>query len=83
VRLEELSEPLGYTFDHPKVTTVSGLVLTLLGRPAAVGDVVTYKNTRVEVAAVAGRGVQDAVITAGRIEPAGTDRPGPPAGSSA
>ena len=63
VRLEELAEPLGHSLDHPKVTTVSGLVLTLLGRPAAVGDVVTYHDVRIEVTAVAGRGVQDAVIT--------------------
>jgi CBS domain containing-hemolysin-like protein len=63
VRLEELGEPLGHTIEHPKVTTVSGLVLTLLGRPAAVGDVVTYQGARFEVTAVAGRGVQDAVIT--------------------
>jgi CBS domain containing-hemolysin-like protein len=64
VRLEELAEPLGRTIEHPKVTTVSGLVLTLLGRPAAVGDVVTYHDVRFEVTAVAGRGVQDAVIAA-------------------
>jgi CBS domain containing-hemolysin-like protein len=63
VRLEELAEPLGHSLDHPKVTTVSGLVLTLLGRPAAVGDVVTCRHVRIEVTAVAGRGVQDAVIT--------------------
>jgi CBS domain containing-hemolysin-like protein len=63
VRLEELAEFLGHTVEHPKVTTVSGLVLTLLGRPAAVGDVVVYQGVRIEVTAVAGRGVQDAVIT--------------------
>jgi CBS domain containing-hemolysin-like protein len=63
VRLEELTEPLGGSIEHPKVTTVSGLVLTLLGRPAVVGDVVTYHDARIEVTAVAGRGVQDAVIT--------------------
>jgi CBS domain containing-hemolysin-like protein len=62
VRLQELAEPLGHTLEHPKVTTVSGLVLTLLGRPAAVGDVVTHEGARIEVTAVAGRGVQDAVI---------------------
>ncbi len=62
VRLEELGHPLGHTIEHPKVTTVSGLVLTLLGRPAAVGDVVSYEGVRIEVTAVAGRGVQDAVM---------------------
>jgi CBS domain containing-hemolysin-like protein len=63
VRLEELAEPLGHTLAHPKVTTISGLVLTLLGRPACVGDVVTFQDVRIEVTAVAGRGVQDVVIT--------------------
>ena len=63
VRLEELTEMLDRSIEHPKVTTVSGLVLTLLGRPAVVGDVVTCRDVRIEVTAVAGRGVQDAVIT--------------------
>ena len=62
VRLEEAAEALGCTLEHSKVTTVSGLVLLLVGRPAAVGDVVTWNNVRIEVTAVAGRGVGDAVI---------------------
>jgi len=63
VRLEEAGAALKCTIEQPKVTTISGLVLLLLGRPAAVGDVVTWQNARVEVAAVAGRGVADAVVT--------------------
>lgn len=63
VRLSQAGDALGMTLEHPKVTTVSGLVLLLLGRPASVGDVVTWSNLRLEVAAVAGRGVGDAVIT--------------------
>ena len=63
VRLEELAAPLGHSIEHGKVTTISGLMLTLLGRPAAVGDVVQYQGVRIEVTAVIGRGVQDAVIT--------------------
>jgi len=78
VRLEEVGEALGCTLEHPDVSTVSGLVLTLLGRPAAPGDVVTYSNVRLEVTAVAGRGVQDAVVTsASRTGQARTDRPVP------
>lgn len=63
VRLSEVGAALGCRLEHPKVTTISGLVLVLLGRPAAVGDAVTWQNVRIEVAAVAGRGVADAVIT--------------------
>lgn len=72
VRLEEAGAALGCTIEHPKVTTISGLVLLLLGRPATVGDVVTWQNARIEVAAVAGRGVADAVVT--RVSP---PRPSP------
>ncbi len=62
VRLQEVTEALGRSIDHPKVTTVSGLVLALLGRPAAPGDVVTQNGVRIEVTAVSGRGVQEAVV---------------------
>jgi CBS domain containing-hemolysin-like protein len=67
VRLGEAGAALGCAIEHPKVTTISGLVLLLLGRPATVGDVVTWQNARIEVAAVAGRGVADAVVT--RVSP--------------
>ena len=67
VRLEEAGQALGCSLEHPQVTTISGLVLLLLGRPAAVGDAVTWQNVRIEVAAVAGRGVADAVVT--RVPP--------------
>jgi CBS domain containing-hemolysin-like protein len=68
VRLEEVGEALRCTLEYPKVTTVSGLVLLLLGRPAAVGDVVTHNNVRFEVTGVAGRGVTDALVE--RLRPA-------------
>jgi CBS domain containing-hemolysin-like protein len=63
VRLSEAGEALGVNLEHPKVTTVSGLVLLLLGRPAAVGDVVTWNSVRIEVTGTAGRGVAEAVLT--------------------
>jgi CBS domain containing-hemolysin-like protein len=63
VRLSEVGEALERELEHPRVTTVSGLVLLLLLRPAQVGDVVTYNEVRFEVTAVAGRGVLDAVVT--------------------
>ncbi len=67
VRLQEAGEALGCNLEHPKVTTISGLVLTLLGRPTIVGDTVTWQNARIEVTAVAGRGVAEAVLM--RISP--------------
>jgi CBS domain containing-hemolysin-like protein len=63
-RLGEAGEALERQLEHPKVTTVSGLVLMLLGRPAQVGDVVTWNRVHIEVTAVAGRGVGEAVLTA-------------------
>ena len=63
VRLTEVGEALDRELEHPRVTTVSGLVLLLLGRPAQVGDVVVYKDVRFEVMTVAGRGVLDAEVT--------------------
>ncbi len=62
VRLEEAGAALGRDFDHPKVTTISGLVLTVLGRPAITGDSVVWKNVRIDVTATAGRGVADALV---------------------
>jgi CBS domain containing-hemolysin-like protein len=63
VRLSDVGEALGMELEHPKVTTVSGLVLLLLGGPASVGAVVTWNNLRIEVVSVVGRGVADAVVT--------------------
>jgi len=63
VRLKDAGEKLGVVLEHPDVQSVSGLVLTELGRPAAVGDVVIWNGVRLEVTSVAGLGVGDAVIT--------------------
>ena len=62
VRLEEAGAALGRNLDHAKVTTISGLVLTLLGRPAVTGDSVVWNNARIDVTATAGRGVADALV---------------------
>jgi CBS domain containing-hemolysin-like protein len=62
VRLSEAGDFLARNLEHPRVTTISGLVLLLLGRPAAVGDAVIWNQVRIEVTAVAGRGVAEAVL---------------------
>jgi CBS domain containing-hemolysin-like protein len=63
VRLDEAGDALGRSVDHEKVTTISGLVLLLLNRPAAAGDVVTWRNVRIDVVSTAGRGVGEAVLS--------------------
>jgi CBS domain containing-hemolysin-like protein len=63
VRLDEAGNALGRSLEHEKVTTISGLVLLLLSRPASAGDVVTWRNVRIEVVSAAGRGVGEAVLS--------------------
>lgn len=62
VRLKDAGDALGYPMEHGRVTTISGLVLTLLERPARVGDEVTLGRVRISVTAVAGRGVAEATL---------------------
>lgn len=62
VRLGALGEQLGTELDHPDVDSVSGLVLTSLGRPARVGDAVTFGGYRFEVTALHGFGVAECAV---------------------
>jgi CBS domain containing-hemolysin-like protein len=57
VRLDELGQHFNLDLEHDEVDSVSGLVLTRLGRPPEVGDVVDYGRIRLEVTATTGRGV--------------------------
>ena len=58
VRLDELGQALKVELEHEDVESVSGLVLTRLGRPPVVGDVVQYGRIRLEVTATSGHGVR-------------------------
>ena len=63
VRLKDAGDALGMSLERPDVQSISGLVLTELGRPAVVGDVVSWNGIRVEVKSVAGLGVGDAIVS--------------------
>jgi CBS domain containing-hemolysin-like protein len=56
-RLEALGDAIGVELEHEMVDTVSGLVLSLLGRPPRVGDAIAYGTVGIEVTAVEGMGV--------------------------
>jgi CBS domain containing-hemolysin-like protein len=62
MRLDELGQLFDLELTHDEVDSVSGLILTLLGRPSAPGDAVTYGRLRLEVTAVKGRGVEEAAV---------------------
>lgn len=62
VRVADAGTAIGAVIEHPDVESVSGLVLALLGRPPKVGDVVEYEEARIEVLALRGRGVREALV---------------------
>jgi len=62
LRLDELGQYFDLELAHEDVDSVSGLVLTLLGRPPRVGDTVKYDRLLLEVTAVKGHGVEEAAV---------------------
>lgn len=62
LRLDELGQEFHLDLEHEDVDSVSGLVLTLLGRPPRVGDTVRYERLLIEVTAVKGHGVEEAAV---------------------
>jgi CBS domain containing-hemolysin-like protein len=63
VRIEEVGEAMGIVLEHEEVDSVSGLVMTLLGHPPQVGDVVEYDHVLFEVVAVDRHAVRECVVT--------------------
>ncbi len=63
MRVDELGQHFDLDLEHEDVDSISGLVLTLLGRPPQVGDVVRYDRLSIEVTAVKGLGVEQAAVS--------------------
>ncbi len=62
VRLDTLGDLIGRELEHPEIDTVSGLILSELGRPAVFGDAIQWNGVRFEVSGVYGRGVRQATL---------------------
>jgi CBS domain containing-hemolysin-like protein len=63
MRLDELGQLFDLELAHDDVDSVSGLILTLLGRPPRVDDRVEYGRLQLQVVATQGRGVDEAAVT--------------------
>lgn len=63
MRVEEVGQQFNLDVEHEDVDSVSGLVLTLLGRTPDVGDVVRYERLLFEVTAVMGHGVDECAVS--------------------
>ena len=62
MRIDEVGRQFDLELEHQDVDSVSGLVLTVLGRPPRVGDVVKYDRLVFEVTRVTGHGVDEAAV---------------------
>jgi CBS domain containing-hemolysin-like protein len=71
MRLDELGQLFDLDLAHEDVDSVSGVILTLLGRPPKVGDVVRYDRLELAVTAVKGHGVEEAAVSLRESEDGG------------
>ncbi len=62
MRVDEVGQQFDLDLEHEEVDSVSGLVLTLLGRTPVVGDRVRYERLEFEVTAVKGHGVDECAV---------------------
>ena len=77
VRLDTLGTVIGSELEHPDVDSVSGLILSELGRPALVGDRIHWNGLSFEVSSLYGRGVRQAMVTREPSGPAPSDSGSP------
>jgi CBS domain containing-hemolysin-like protein len=63
VRLDTLGDLIGRELEHPEIDTVSGLILSELGRPPVLGDSIQWNGLLFEVSGLYGRGVRQVTLT--------------------
>ena len=63
MRIDEVGRQFDLELEHQDVDSISGLILTVLGRPPRVGDVVRYDRLVLEVTSVTGHGVEEAAVS--------------------
>jgi CBS domain containing-hemolysin-like protein len=63
MRIDEVGQEFDIDLEHEDVDSVSGLVLTLLGRTPELGDSVRYGRLQFDVTKVKGHGVEEAAVT--------------------
>jgi CBS domain containing-hemolysin-like protein len=68
MRIDEVGKEFDLDLEHEEVDSVSGLVLTLLGRPAVVGDKIRYSRLEFEVTAIKGHGVEETAVCLTEVE---------------
>ncbi len=66
VRLGTLGTVIGADLKSPDVDSVSGLILSELGRPPQVGDRIHWNGLSFEVSSLHGRGVREAIVSPDR-----------------
>ena len=62
MRVDEVGQEFDLELEHEDVDSVSGLVMTLLGRPPLVGDSVRYDRLQFDVTAIKGHGVEECAV---------------------
>jgi CBS domain containing-hemolysin-like protein len=62
MRIDELGQEFDLELEHEDVDSVSGLILTVLGRTPAVSDTLRYGRLQFEVTAVKGHGVEECAV---------------------